>query len=217
MTNWWTSAALESLRDEVNARWPGRSKASDGTIGDAAHQDRTSDHNPRPDGEVTALDITCAGIDHVWLANYLAQLGSAGDRRVKYVIHDRQISNPSISGGKWRMYTGADPHDKHVHLSVNPHAASGSWGVSTASAPTVAPAATSYPKYPGRVMKKGSKAAGVRVFQQQLKTRGWKITVDGDFGPATETVVRAFQKEKGLTVDGQVGPKTWNAFWQAPL
>lgn len=34
-------------------------------------------------------------------------------------------------------------------------------------------------------------------------------TVDGDFGPQTDRLVRAFQKKHGLTVDGIVGVYTW--------
>ncbi len=72
------------------------------------------------------------------------------------------------------------------------------------------------PKFPG-LMKRKSTGAGVRALQQRLKARGWKITVDGEFGPQTDRIVRAFQKEKGLLVDGEVGPLTWNALWTAPI
>ena len=37
---------------------------------------------------------------------------------------------------------------------------------------------------------------------------------DGDFGSGTLAAVKKFQKEKGLTVDGIVGAKTWKALLQ---
>jgi hypothetical protein len=55
--SWRVVPAALTLRDQVNARWPDRDKASDGTIGDAEHQGRPSDHNPDADGWVHALDL----------------------------------------------------------------------------------------------------------------------------------------------------------------
>lgn len=123
---WRTAKAIDALRAEVNAQAPNRSKASDGTIGDAAHRSRSSDHNPWIDdqgtGVVTAIDITHSpgtGCD----AGKLAQsLQSRRDRRVKYVIWNRRIANSSAIDGAapwtWRTYNGSNPHDKHVHISI---------------------------------------------------------------------------------------------------
>ena len=56
-------------------------------------------------------------------------------------------------------------------------------------------------------IKKGSKGKAVKILQIILGN----LSVDGSFGPATQTAVLAFQKNHGLEADGIVGPKTWKA------
>ncbi len=56
----------------------------------------------------------------------------------------------------------------------------------------------------------GSKGEEVTDLQQMLNKFGI-LTVDGDFGPATEAAVKAFQTAKRLAADGIVGPNTWAA------
>ena len=60
-------------------------------------------------------------------------------------------------------------------------------------------------------IKKGSNGADVKTLQTRLNANGAKLTVDGDFGPATEVAVKAYQKAKKLTADGIVGPQMWAA------
>jgi chitosanase len=48
----------------------------------------------------------------------------------------------------------------------------------------------------------------VRQMQEALKRVNIPIDVDGRFGRETETAVKAFQRTKGLSVDGIVGPAT---------
>ncbi len=49
----------------------------------------------------------------------------------------------------------------------------------------------------------------VRELQRRLKQLGYYSgSADGDFGPATEAAVKAFQKANGLTADGKAGEKT---------
>ena len=51
----------------------------------------------------------------------------------------------------------------------------------------------------------------VGAYQQRMHDRGWSMEgVDGIFGPQTDGVTREFQKEKSLTIDGEVGPTTWS-------
>lgn len=117
---WRLAFALDKLRNQVNTRYPNRSKASDGTIGDERHQSRSSDHNPHVrDGNqpiVTALDLT-HDMANGFNAGALAE-AIKDDPRVEYVIWNKRIYNRSM-GLKWRPYSGANPHTAHVHVSVH--------------------------------------------------------------------------------------------------
>lgn len=117
MTGWRLSHSLEQLRAEVDAAHPGRSKVSDGTIGDPAHAARVSDHNP-VNGIVHAWDVT-DGPDHIAQA-VVDFLLERRDPRVKYVIWQGRICSGPGQGFPawvWRPYRGANRHDKHAHIS----------------------------------------------------------------------------------------------------
>ena len=62
-------------------------------------------------------------------------------------------------------------------------------------------------------VQQGSSGDAVSAVQSQIRSRGdgaSQITVDGTFSPVTNDAVRAFQTLAGLSVDGIVGPQTWN-------
>jgi hypothetical protein len=82
-------------------------------------------------------------------------------------------------------------------------------------APVVVPSVY-VPPFPG-ILRVGSRGAGVRELQIQLAKRGWKITVDSQFGSGTQLVVKAFQADKQLFVDGVAGPLTWRKLFTAPI
>lgn len=127
--SWRVARSLDVLLEEVNAHAPARSKVSDGSIGDAAHATRSSDHNPWVThgglGIVRARDFTHdpgAGLDCHDLAFSLAEmildqahpaLGNGA-----YVIWSRQIFSAARRSEGWRPYTGSNPHTAHLHLSV---------------------------------------------------------------------------------------------------
>src|SRR5215213_3993789 len=59
-------------------------------------------------------------------------------------------------------------------------------------------------------LKKGSKGQAVKDLQEALKALGLAPgPIDGVFGKKTEDAVKAFQKLRGLEVDGIVGAITW--------
>ena len=71
-------------------------------------------------------------------------------------------------------------------------------------------------KYP--TLKKGSKGADVVKLQTALMKKGYalpKYGADGSFGAETLSAVKIFQKDRGLTIDGVVGQKTWEALESA--
>jgi peptidoglycan hydrolase-like protein with peptidoglycan-binding domain len=63
------------------------------------------------------------------------------------------------------------------------------------------------------VLRPGSRGEAVRDLQVRLGALGHEIPLveAGDYGEATEQVVRTFQSTRGLRVDGICGPQTWSA------
>ncbi|MFF7072026.1 peptidoglycan-binding protein [Streptomyces pseudovenezuelae] len=59
----------------------------------------------------------------------------------------------------------------------------------------------------------GQRSGCVTELQSLLNHHGADLAVDGDFGPLTDSAVRDFQSEKGLSVDGHVGPNTKAALY----
>jgi hypothetical protein len=57
--------------------------------------------------------------------------------------------------------------------------------------------------------KKGSKGRKVKLIQEWLCLHGFHVAIDSDFGPATDSAIREFQKKNGLKSDGVVGKNTF--------
>lgn len=131
---WDLTVGLKTLRTQVNARWPNRDKASDGTIGDAAHQaEAASGHNPddtagsRPewDGDADSLqevrawdmdsDLGEAGTTAQMLVDHLRALPGLSSH-VRYMIYNRKIYHSSSNFAP-APYSGASAHTEHIHFS----------------------------------------------------------------------------------------------------
>lgn len=211
---WRVALALTQLRSQINLRWPTRSKESDGTIGDASHTTRDSDHNPwvmdGDTGVVTALDVThdpAHGFDSYGFADMLLRIQ---DPRIKYVISNRRIGSGVLGPepAVWRPYHGANPHDHHVHISVRSekqyYDLNLPWQIDNLIINANPPVAgTVLPVYPA-TLRYGDRGDAVKKLQRELN-----IFVDGYFGPLTEAAIKDVQLRHKLVADGVVGPQTW--------
>jgi hypothetical protein len=108
-----TPAAIAVLR-QATALKPNRKKASDGLLPSAAHikQSPASDHNTG-----LAADLThdpANGIDCKEIFEKLKE-----DKRVSYLIFEGKIWSKEKSKLGNRRYTGSNPHNKHLHISIN--------------------------------------------------------------------------------------------------
>jgi peptidoglycan hydrolase-like protein with peptidoglycan-binding domain len=112
--------------------------------------------------------------------------------------------------GKW----GSSGHYAHSQVPANDHGDPGLVDLAKWRAPA-APTGPAWDEPPtAYLLWKGAKDpvqgrySFVRWVQTRLVAHGYSLIVDGDFGPATDTVVRAFQAAHGLTIDGVVGSVT---------
>lgn len=217
--------SLQVFRAEVNRRWPQRDHASDGWIGDAAHQDRPSDHNPGARGLVHAFDTdedldgntADSGRDAWAIAEGLRV---ARDARIKYVIYDGRMFSSYAKGvypaWQWRPYSGVNKHLKHVHLSILSTIAAEQnldpW-LTRAPNPTAPPKGTVTVNL--RILRRNMTGGDVKSLQLLLRGKAGQaaVVIDGQFGVRTETAVRNVQRQFGLEPNGIVDDKTWGALF----
>jgi hypothetical protein len=122
-----------TLRDQINRRWPKRDKRSDGWIGDSAHADRASDHNPNKAGIVHAIDIdenmgagkARNGRTARLLANQLldyAASGLPGSNRLKNIVYENRVASGTYRKTWWTWRHGNYGHTAHIHVSFTSYA-----------------------------------------------------------------------------------------------
>lgn len=144
MATWRVARSLDQLLAQINATAPNRSKLSDGSIGDAAHSSRESDHNPDQDGVVCARDFTDDPAHGCDVDAIFRSLVASADPRIKYLIRQFHGSTPTITqwqGGRlvWTPYYGINPHDHHGHVSVTQAGKDDArpWSIGGAAAPAL--------------------------------------------------------------------------------
>jgi peptidoglycan hydrolase-like protein with peptidoglycan-binding domain len=190
---------LKTLRAEIDARWPGRDRRSDGWIGDDKHRP-PSDHIPDSKGVVRAIDVDVDGIDP-----HLVVRQAIRHPTTKYVIYNRTIWSRTRNFQSHR-YTGSNPHTSHLHvsgLSGQAERDTQPWGVA-AGGQNHLPGSRVLVYTPGNLMT-GQDVAFVQRYIGPARCG----PDDGRFGPRTAEGVRWYQQMRGMTPTGTVDQQTF--------
>lgn len=131
---WVLTVGQRTFTAELDEVFPDRDRRSDGTIGDAAHRQSRSGHNPDITGnaehrdgdaldEVRAADrdkdlVPGSAVD--WMervVQHIVRLARSGAFvPFRYIIYKGRIWS-AADGWVSRTYTGANRHDQHAHFS----------------------------------------------------------------------------------------------------
>ena len=121
------------LRTQLNIKYPKRDKRSDGWIGDRAHSQRASFHNPDRYGWVHAIDIDENFGKGKWrngrnakkltrqITKYAAS-GLKGADRVLHVVYSGQVASGTYKSSFWKWRGKGYGHWEHIHVSFTPQA-----------------------------------------------------------------------------------------------
>jgi len=111
----------------------------------------------------------------------------------------------ALGGVSWAAYKNARPSDLIVAHGYGEDCVTGGpyW---PGAVPVITPGSRTL-----SLQTPNMTGEDVKELQRHLK-----LTVDGDFGPASEAAVVAFQKANGLQPDGVVGPMTWAKILATP-
>jgi hypothetical protein len=192
--SWVVVPNLDEAKTQLDARFPNRDKASDGGIGNLAHQKESSSHNPDKTGkpehrdgdskdEVRARDFDAdlrdPSVNMEQVVQHWVNLARQGKLWwVRYIIYKRRIWHKR-DNYVTRNYTGKNTHDKHVHVNSEFTQAADdvrgtNWGLNDINTPAPQP----HIREP--------------------------LVVDGELGPKT---IRRWQEVMGTTPDGKIDPK----------
>lgn len=218
-----TVPCLVALSEEFDEVGPDRSTASDGSIGDQDHAERSSNHNkddtsgsstPQSDSDsspdIRAIDVTSKG---PWLNGMTMQAAvdlivgrcrSGAENRLVEVIYNRHAWYKS-NGWARIDYTGSNPHDKHAHFGAKADTGklendTRPWGL--------------VEKWGGGEMflvKNGAQGEIVKYWQYYLNDLGFSPgAIDGDYGDSTQAAVNAHRKSHGQGPVNEING--WHAY-----
>jgi hypothetical protein len=240
MSGWRAARSLDVLLDEINSIAPGRSTASDGTIGDRSHAATDSDHNPNASNVVTARDFTHDPAQGADMHRISRRIVAILPRALKYVIWNRQIWSRARAAEGWRPHRG---HTGHMHVSVGrgpdghstgPYDDTSTWGLRSSGGTVPRPSTPAAPDLIEEIVMSlptitGNNAplADRKRAQSLLAANGYppansfnsKGEPDGEWGPGSTSALKRFQAARKVPGsvkangqgDGILGARTWAA------
>jgi hypothetical protein len=196
MTSWNVVPCLDEGRDQMNERFPKRAKKAEGSIGDAAHQEETSSHNPddeagvsaeHNDGdgkhEVRARDFDKnlnddSGVIMEEVVQLWVKLARSGDMWwVRYIIYNGRIWHKR-DGFVTHQYNGSNQHHDHAHVNSD------------------------FTEHADTVTGTNWHLAGItKDTPGKTPSQPAKLDVDGELGPKT---IKRWQQIMGTPVDGKI-------------
>jgi peptidoglycan hydrolase-like protein with peptidoglycan-binding domain len=191
-----------------------------------------------------AVDYDAGDADKPTIAEYLRGAGNVlgGPRHVGvyggyWIVKYCLDHGVATYGWQTLAWSGGrrDPRVQLYQHSVNVHIGAlscdldtafaadfGQWRPVSGAAPT--PPAPPFPYSPTHYLGTArddpachARGGAVVAWQRRMAQRGWVLPTSGVFDARCDEVCRRFQDEKGLVVDGMVGPITWRATWTAPV
>lgn len=167
-------------------------------------QGKWKTNNPQP-GDVVFFDWVMNGIPEAFHVGFVESVNANGT--INTIEGNTGATNASNGGQVMRCIR----HPKFILGYGTPP-----YGKSDGTSPT-----RNYPNYPGRYMTLTSPlmtGADIETMKKRMVERGWKFKGKLDtYDSETEGKVRLFQAEKGLEVDGVVGPLAWTYLWESPI
>jgi N-acetyl-anhydromuramyl-L-alanine amidase AmpD len=158
--------------------------------------------DPNGNGHFIGVEAENNGVGEVWPDG---QLDSLSRGTLAFLAHMKADDSMACGHKEYALPVGRKIDPSFDMLAFRDHlerlVVTG--GALAPAVPTVNPTHA--------MLRKGDEGPSVKQLQQLLNKNGAKLDADSDFGPATETAVKAFQKAHGLLQDGKVGPKTWAA------
>ena len=126
----------------------------------------------------------------------------------KALIGDIKARYDNIAVHRHLHYNNTDCPGRYFPFDALANAPADEDAAQTGGQPAPAPSEGNPYAEPTALISSGSRGEGVRWVQWELNRNKYPVNEDGVFGADMDATVRSFQKDRGLSVDGIVGPKT---------